>query len=250
MTPLLEIRKLKLGLGAFTLGEMSLALAPGDYLVLLGPSGCGKTSLLRAVAGLLPVGRGQLWLEGTDCGNTPPHRRRVSYVSQSTDLFPHLNVAQNIGFGLSYLALSRTERRRRIERISAQFGIAGLLGRETANLSGGESKRVALARGLVVNPRVLLLDEPLSGVDEHARAGMFEALKMIHDELGTATVHVTHDRVEAAAMGGRCAVMRAGRIEQEGALEELLRRPRTEFVAEFLGRGRQAPQAGAGSGDG
>ena len=106
MTPALEIRKLKLTLGAFTLGELSLSLARGDYMVLLGPSGCGKTSLLRVVAGLLRAGKGRLWLEGADCGDTPPHKRRVSYVSQITDLFPHLNVERNISFGLDYLDLT------------------------------------------------------------------------------------------------------------------------------------------------
>lgn len=246
MTPLLEIRELKLTLGAFTLGKVSLSLARGDYMVLLGPSGCGKTTLLRAVAGLFRVGKGQLWLEGSDCGSTPPHKRRVSYVSQTTDLFPHLNVERNISFGLDYLDLTRRERRARVERIAEQLGISGLLQRETTNLSGGESKRVALARGLVMNPRILLLDEPLSGVDEYARSGMFDTLKMIHDELGTATIHVTHDRDEALAMGEHCAVMRSGLVEQAGTLDDLFNAPKTTFVAKFLGSRTVATQAQEG----
>jgi len=241
---LLEIRRLKLRLGEFTLGEIFLRLARRDYMVLLGPSGCGKTTLLRAVAGLFRLPPGRLWLEGADIGSLPPHKRGIGYVSQTTDLFPHLSVEQNIGFGLRYLGLTRAERRERVERMAEMLGVEGLLRRNTVNLSGGEGKRVALARGLVIDPRILLLDEPLNGVDHYARAGMFDVLRMIHDDLGTATIHVTHDREEAWAVGGRYAVMRDGLIEQSGTPDELLNAPKTPFVAEFLGAGGRRSAGG------
>ncbi len=235
MSALLELRGLRLALGEFRLGPLSLELAAGDYLVLLGPSGCGKTSLLRAVAGIYPNQPGQLFLEGQDVGRLAPHMRRVGYVSQTADLFPHRSVAANIAFGLSYLPLSRPERRERARDMAAVLGVEGLLGRNPATLSGGEAKRVALARSLVVDPRVLLLDEPLSMLDHNARRRMLDLLRIVHDRLGTATIHVTHDREEAWAMGGGCAVMDAGRIEGSGGVEELFRRPARRFVAEFLG---------------
>ena len=235
MASLLEIRNLELTLGSFTLGELSLTLASGDYLVLLGPSGCGKTSLLRTVAGIYTADRGELFLEGEDVGRVAPHKRGMGYVAQTADLFPHMDVARNIAFGLSYLKAGRAEKRRMFDRMVDFFGIGALLPRSPATLSGGESKRVGLARSLVVGPRVLLLDEPLSMLDHNARAEMLAVLKRIHDELGTAAIHVTHDREEAWALEGHCAVMRDGRIEQVGSVSELFREPRSRFVAEFLG---------------
>ena len=240
MNPLLEIRDLKMRLGAFRLGPIDLALRTGDYMVLLGPSGCGKTTLLRCVAGMHRSLPERLFLAGSDMAGVPPHRRHVSYVSQTTDLFPHLTVERNIAFGLAYLKLPRRERRARVARMADLLGLAALLDRNVTALSGGESKRVALARGLVVSPRMLLLDEPLSGVDHHARSGMFEILKMIHDELGTATLHVTHDREEAWAVARQCAVMRDGRVEQSGTLRELVDAPASPFVERFLGGFRRA----------
>ena len=234
MNPLLEMNDLSLKLGDFTLGPLSLSLAPGDYLVLLGPSGCGKTSLLRTVAGVYPIASGRVRMDGCDVGHLPPQKRSVGYVAQTANLFPHLNVAKNVAFGLAYLSLSSKEKQRRFERMVSLLGLQDFLERRPATLSGGESRRVALARSLVVNPRVLLLDEPLSMLDHNARTNMLDILMMIHDELGTATIHVTHDREEAWALNQRCAVMRQGRIEQSGSVNELFRQPNTRFVAEFL----------------
>ena len=222
-------------LNGFALQGISLSLMRGDYLVLLGPSGCGKTTLLRTLVGAHSVEAGQLFLEGEEAGSLPPHLRRIGYVAQSADLFPHMDVAANIRFGLAYLPLTAQEKRLRFERIVELLGVRALLSRRPANLSGGEGKRVAMARSLVVAPRALLLDEPLSGIDEHARPEMLRTLLMLHDELGTATIHVTHGRDEARRIGGRCAVMRAGWIEQAGTAEEIFRAPATPFVAEFLG---------------
>ena len=238
--PLLELRGLRLVLGDFSLRDVSLRLGAGDYVVLLGPSGCGKTTLLRCVAGHYRTAPGMVRLAGTPMGRTPPQKRHVGYVAQAVDLFPHLDVARNIAFGLRYLGLERALRRARFDRIVELLGLRSLLGRDPAMLSGGESKRVALARSLVLEPRVLLLDEPLSMLDPNARESMLATLRRIHTELGTATVHVTHEREEAWALtegdeSGRVAVMRDGRIEQVGPVGELFRRPGSRFVAEFLG---------------
>ncbi len=232
---LLELREMSLSLGTFRLGPLWLQLCAGDYLVLLGPSGCGKTSLLRALAGIYPLPGGQLFLRGADIGGLPPHRRNVGYVSQTADLFPHMNVAENIAFGLSYGGMPRDERRAKVKHVAQLLDVSALLERAPATLSGGEAKRVALARCLVLEPRLLLLDEPLSMLDHNARRRMLDLLAEIHERLGTATIHVTHDREEAWALGSRCAVMDAGRLEGEGTAEELFRRPGCRFVAEFLG---------------
>jgi len=235
VSAVLELRGLELRLGAFRLGPLALKLAPGDYLVLLGPSGCGKTSLLKAVAGFHPLAAGQLLLDGREAAGVPIHRRRIGYVAQAADLFPHLDVAGNVRFGLAYLDLTAGEKHQRFERMVGLLGLGGLLAREPATLSGGEARRVALARALIVEPRLLLLDEPLGMLDEQARPAMLETLERLHRELGTATVHVTHEREEAWAVGSRSAVMRAGSIEQVAPVTELFRRPSTRFVAEFLG---------------
>lgn len=242
--PLLELEGLGLRVGAFALRNVSLRLGGGDYLVLLGPSGCGKTTLLRAIAGYYRTGADVIRLSGRPVGNVPPHKRGVGYVAQTVDLFPHMDVAHNVAFGLRYLRLPRRERRRRLDRIVDLLGLRPLLERHPAMLSGGESKRASLARSLVVEPRILLLDEPLSMLDPNARAAMLGTLRTIHRELGTATIHVTHEREEAWALAergpdgreaGRVAVMRDGVIEQAGPVEELFRRPGSRFVAEFLG---------------
>lgn len=235
MKPLLAINDLQFSLGEFTLGELSLQLDAGDYLVLLGPSGCGKTTLLRAIAGAHFVEPDRIFLNGKDVGRVPPQGRHIAYVAQSADLFAHMDVAGNIAFGLRYLRISAGQKRRRMERIVSLLELGGLLHRSVTTLSGGESRRVALARSLVVDPQVLLLDEPLSMLDPNVRSAMRDILKMIHHELGATTIHVTHDREEAWAIEGRCAVMRGGRIEQVGGVQELFRRPARRFVAEFLG---------------
>lgn len=236
---MLTIEGLRVDLGGFVLGEMSLALGDGETLALLGPSGSGKTTLLKAIAGLCAPDRGRILLDGEDVTARPPQRRRVGWVPQDSDLFPHLSVEGNIAFGLRYAGLDRRARRERLARLAGLLGLDGLLARSPSTLSGGEARRAALARALAVSPRVLLLDEPLGMLDEPARASLLEALRRTHEELGTAAIHVTHDRDEARALGGsaRGAVLRAGRIEQIGTLEDLFARPATPFVAAFLGTG-------------
>ena len=235
LAPLLEINDLRLTLGGFTLGSVTLSLEEGDYMVLLGPTGCGKTSLLRAIVGIYAAGPGRIRLDDKDMSGVPLHKRDIGYVAQIANLFPHMNVARNIEFGLACRGVARRDRGEKVRGIAEMLKITKLLDRDTWNLSGGESRLVSLARSLVVDPRVLLLDEPLSGLHHTARTDMLSILRTVHEDLGTATIHVTHNRDEAWAFGERCAVMREGGIEQVGAVEELFRRPKTRFVAEFLG---------------
>ncbi|MFH0911738.1 MAG: ABC transporter ATP-binding protein [Planctomycetota bacterium] len=241
MKPLLVAQDLEVFAGAFRLGPLSLRLEREDYLLLLGPNGAGKSTLLKAIAGFYPVPAGRLFLEGRDLAGLPPHRRGVGYLSQRADLFPHLTVRANVAFGLRYAGGTRAEQKARLERVAGLLGIAPLLRRDVSTLSGGETKRVALARSLAPGPRLLLLDEPLGMLDPPAREELLAALLVVHRELGTAAIHVTHDREEAWRVGGRCAVMHRGRIEETNTVEGLFHEPRTRFVAEFLGGGNLLP---------
>jgi ABC-type Fe3+/spermidine/putrescine transport system ATPase subunit len=206
-----------------------------EYLVLLGPTGSGKTSLLRGIAGFLGNARGEIVLDGQQISSLHPHKRRLGYVSQTGDLFPHLTVRQNILFGTRYLNLTRADSGRRVDRFLQLFNLGHLADRYPAMLSGGEVKRTSMARSLITSPKMLLLDEPLAMLDFNARRDVLRTLQMIHDELKTTTIHVTHDRHEAWSVGQSCAVMNNGRILQKGHVTELFRKPRTRFAAEFLG---------------
>ncbi len=235
MSGFLQILGLRLALGNFTLGELSLELERGDYFILMGPNGCGKSTLLKTIAGMFRDHAGDIIIDGERVNPLPPQKRGVGCVSQTGALFPHLNVRRNIAFGMAYSGLPRTEQQRRVDRMVELMGVGELMSRWPATLSGGERRRVALAQSLVVGPRVLLLDEPLSMLDTNARRTLLEALRLIHDQIKTVTIHVTHHCEEAWALQGRCGVMQAGRIVQTGLVDELFRRPRSRFVAEFLG---------------
>ncbi len=231
----LDIIGLDKTLGAFHLGPVSLKLEEGEYAVLLGPTGCGKTSLLRAIAGTLGHAGGEITLRGEKIDRLPSHKRGIGYVSQTGDLFPHLTVRQNIAFGTKYLGISRADARRRVTRFLELFDLTHLGERYPEMLSGGEVKRAAMARSLITEPRLLLLDEPLGMLDYNAGREVLVTLKIIHDELRTTTIHVTHDRHEAWSIAQTCAVMNRGRILQKGSVAELFRQPGSRFVAEFLG---------------
>jgi spermidine/putrescine transport system ATP-binding protein len=231
----LDIRELEKLLGVFHFGPLSLEMENSEYLVLLGPTGSGKTSLLRGIAGFLGNARGEIALDGERISSLPPHRRRLGYVSQTGDLFPHLTVKQNILFGTRYLNLTRGDGGRRVDRFLQLFNLGHLAARYPAMLSGGEVKRTSMARSLITSPKMLLLDEPLAMLDFNARKDVLRTLQMIHDELKTTTIHVTHDRHEAWSVGQSCAVMNNGMILQKGHVTELFRQPRTRFTAEFLG---------------
>jgi ABC-type Fe3+/spermidine/putrescine transport system ATPase subunit len=203
--------------------------------VLLGPSGCGKSMLLQTLTGLFEADAGRVHIDGRDATRDPPERRGIGLVFQQAALFPHYTVAGNIEYGLRARGLCAEERRRRVEAIVSSLRLERILSRPVATLSGGEAQRVAIARSLAIRPSLLLLDEPLSLVDHNARLALQAEIKRIHTEHGLTTLHVTHSREEALAMGDHCAVMLGGRIVQRGATEELFARPRCPFVAQFLG---------------
>lgn len=221
--------------GTFRLGPISLNLEEKDYLVLLGTTGCGKTSLLRSIVGIRDKIKKSIFLDGKDIGILSPQKRHIGYVAQASDLFPHLSVRKNIAFGLAYQNITAQEKRTRIERYLDLFNLVKQADQPVATLSGGENKRTAMARSLIIKPKILLLDEPLGMLDQNGRKTILKTLKMIHDELQTTTIHVTHDRHEAWRIAKQCAVMDRGRIIQTGTVAELVRKPKTRFVAEFLG---------------
>jgi ABC-type Fe3+/spermidine/putrescine transport system ATPase subunit len=209
---MLVVRGLRVSLGEFRLGPISLSLRRGDYLVLMGPSGCGKTTLLKAIAGLLPPEGGEIHIGGRQVDRLPSRRRGVGYVPQHSLLFPHMSVADNVGFGLRYASAPAARRQERFTRAVELAGVGGLLKRYPATLSGGEARRVALARALAVAPAVLLLDEPLSMLDAGARIELQETLRAIRQQAPMAAVHVTHQADEAQAVANCRASMNAGQI--------------------------------------
>src|SRR3954451_39361 len=215
--------------------DLSLDIEHGEFFSMLGPSGCGKTTTLRMVAGFEEVTAGTIRLGDQDVTNTPPYRRDVNTVFQNYALFPHLNVFENVAFGLRRKKLADTEIKRKVGEFLALVELPGYERRKTSQLSGGQQQRVALARALINHPRVLLLDEPLGALDLKLRKQMQLELKRIQTEVGITFVYVTHDQEEAMTMSDRIAVMRAGKIEQLGSAEDLYERPATGFVAGFLG---------------
>jgi spermidine/putrescine transport system ATP-binding protein len=217
------------------LDHVSLAIRPGEFFSLLGPSGCGKTTLLRILAGLDLPDAGVVRIGGRDARDLPAHRRPVNTVFQSYALFPHLTVRDNIAFGLRMKRIPATELESRVKQVLDTVQISALADRKPAQLSGGQKQRVAVARAIVNEPKVLLLDEPLSALDLKLRKELQVELRNLQRRLGITFVFVTHDQDEALVLSDRIAVMRAGRIEQLATSEELYERPRTRFVAEFLG---------------
>ncbi|MGB9889383.1 MAG: ATP-binding cassette domain-containing protein [Anaerolineae bacterium] len=231
----LRVTDLWLDLGEFHLRGVHLEIVPGEYFIILGPTGAGKTVLLETIAGLHCPRRGHIFLNGADVTRVPPERRSIGFVYQDYALFPHLSVAENIAFGLRLRGMDRRAILERVEQIGRVLSIHHLLRRRPETLSGGEAQRVALARALAIEPSILLLDEPLSALDPRTREELQRELARLHRELGTTTVHVTHDFEEAVALGDRIAVMHQGRILQVGSPEEIFRRPESEFVARFVG---------------
>jgi spermidine/putrescine transport system ATP-binding protein len=207
----------------------------GEFFSLLGPSGCGKTTTLRMIAGFVRPTSGEIMLDGLDVAQVPPHRRNVHTVFQSYALFPHLNVFDNVAFGLRRQKVAKGDVRRRVEEALELVELGGMSARHPQQLSGGQQQRVALARALVLRPAVLLLDEPLGALDAKIRKQLRLELKALQEEVGITFVFVTHDQEEALSMSDRVAVMSAGRIEQIGTPAEVYESPATVFVADFLG---------------
>ena len=221
--------------GGAGLADFSLRAEPGELIALLGPSGCGKTTALRALAGLERVDSGTVLIDGADVSDRPTNRRDIGVVFQSYSLFPHLTAGQNVEFGLRMRKVTPAERHRRAAQALDLVGLDHHFGRYAHQLSGGQQQRVALARALVTQPRVLLLDEPLSALDAKVRVNLREEIRRLQTELGITTFFVTHDQEEALAIADRVAVMQSGRIEQVGTPEELYRQPQSSFVANFVG---------------
>lgn len=232
--------------GAVGIDDISLDIAEGEFLSLLGPSGCGKTTTLRVIAGFESPTAGRLLIDGRDITALRPFARPVNTVFQDYALFPHMNVSENVDFGLSLRAMAGAERKRRVGDALARVGLSDKAGQRVQALSGGQKQRVALARALVCEPRLLLLDEPLSALDANLREQMQLELKRLQRDLGTTFVMVTHDQTEALSISDRIVVMNRGRIEQVASPAMLYDRPSTRFVAGFIGAMNLLPARIAG----
>ncbi len=219
----------------------SVDVAKGSVLTLLGPSGCGKTTLLRTIAGFVRPDAGRVEVGGQDISHLPPNRRRVGYVFQNYALFPHLTVAGNVAYGLKVRRTGRAETAERVARALDLVALGGLGGRYPAQLSGGQQQRVAIARALVLEPDVLLLDEPFNALDASLRITMQTELRKLIARVGITSIFVTHDQAEAMALSDTVAVMRAGRVEQLGAPLDVYDRPASPYIADFMGRANLVP---------
>lgn len=247
----LEIRDLSKRYGEVAaLDKISLDLPAGEFVTLLGPSGSGKTTTLNTIAGFLRPDSGHVLMDGKPIEQVPPYKRNIGMVFQNYALFPHLTVANNVAFPLKRRRTPKAEIRERVGRSLELVGLGDLSARYPRELSGGQQQRVALARALVFEPRVLLMDEPLGALDRRLRASLQLEFKRIHRELGITFVYVTHDQDEALVMSDRIAVFNNGSVEQVGTATDLYERPRTLFVAEFLGDSNVLPGTVADSGAG
>ncbi|MFI7279014.1 ABC transporter ATP-binding protein [Micromonospora chersina] len=228
--------------------DVDIRIAAGEFFTLLGPSGCGKTTTLRMVAGFYFPTSGRIRFGEEDVTNRPPNKRDTGMVFQNYALFPHMTVAQNVAYGLKIRKVGRAESKRRVDEALGQVHLAGYGERRIDQLSGGQQQRVALARALVIRPRTLLLDEPLSNLDAKLREETRVEIRRIQKESGTTAIYVTHDQAEAMAMSDRIAVMESGRVQQIGAPQEIYHRPANAFVARFIGRSNvlSLPVAAAG----
>ena len=221
--------------------HVSLNIEPGELVTLLGPSGCGKTTTLRMIAGFEFPTSGDILLDGKSINMLPPHQREMSMVFQSYAIFPHLNVYENVAYGLNVQGLSKNEIKQRVGEVLGLVQLEGLENRAPNQLSGGQQQRVALARALVMNPKVLLMDEPLSNLDAKLREQMRTEIRRIQKALGITSVYVTHDQIEAMTLSDRIVVMNRGVIEQVGPPHEVYSHPKTRFVADFIGRANFLP---------
>lgn len=234
--------------GTSVLRGIDLTMQSGEFVSLLGPSGCGKTTLLRCIAGLESPSGGTIEIDGTDVTNLPPEKRHLGMMFQSYALFPHMSVVENVRFGLRMSGeKSKVEQKALAVRALERVQMGHLADRSPAQLSGGQQQRVALARAIAFEPRVLLLDEPLSNLDARLREDMQIELKELHRSLGLTTVFVTHDQEEAMSLSDRIVLMNGGVVEQEGAPAELYGSPKTSFAADFIGAANLLPASRAGS---
>lgn len=234
---LLELKNIKKSFtpGEDVLDDICLTVARGEFVTLLGSSGCGKTTTLRIIAGLEQTDSGSVWINGQDVTKLPPDKRDVNTVFQNYALFPHMNVAENIGYGLKLRKVPRGEIKKKVAQMLELVQLEGYEKRKPSELSGGQKQRVAIARALVNNPKILLLDEPLGALDLQLRRAMQIELKHLQKKLGITFIYITHDQEEAINMSDRIAVMRDGCIEQIGTPDEIYNHPKTSYVATFVG---------------
>ena len=225
---------------AAAVDDLNLEIGDGEFVSLLGPSGCGKTTTLRLIAGFLQPDSGEIWVGGKVISSpshlVPPERRNMSMIFQSYAVWPHMTVAQNVAYGLKFKKLTRQQIDAKVSRLLAVVHLSEFKDRYSAELSGGQQQRVALARALVVEPQILLMDEPLSNLDANLREEMRFEIRRLHEEFRITTVYVTHDQAEAMATSDRIAVLNRGRMVQVGRPAEIFDQPKTRFVAEFVGK--------------
>ncbi|TPI47604.1 ABC transporter ATP-binding protein [Mesorhizobium sp. B2-9-1] len=236
-SPAVEFRNIDIAYGKFVaVRDFSLSIGKGSFVTLLGPSGCGKTTILRSIAGLVDISAGQIMIGGRRVDDVPIYKRNIGLVFQSYALFPHKSVFDNVAFGLKYRNVAKPEIKRKVGQALDMVRLPGSEKKLPSQLSGGQQQRIALARAIVFEPQVLLLDEPLSALDANMREEMRVEIKKIQKETGITAIFVTHDQEEALSMSDRIVVMNAGSAEQVGTPEEVYERPATAFVADFLGK--------------
>src|SRR3954469_9734904 len=223
------------GNGVLAVNDVNLAIGEGEFMVLVGPSGCGKTTLLRSIGGLERITGGRILIGERDVTRAQPAERDLAMVFQNYALYPHMTVRKNLGYGLRVRKVPKPEREERVHEVAKLLGLDELLDRRPGQLSGGQQQRVAMGRAIVREPEAFLMDEPLSNLDAKLRVGMRTSLQQLHKRLGTTTVYVTHDQVEAMTLGQRVAVMREGKIQQVDAPQRLYEQPVNTFVAAFIG---------------
>ena len=232
---MVRVENISKNLGEFFLKDVSLDVADSEYFMILGPTGAGKTILLETIAGIYSPDKGKVYLNGRDITRLPPRKRNIGMVYQDYMLFPHLNVEQNIKYGMRSRKLSKQEMSQKVDELANLLGVAHLLQRHPGTLSGGEQQRITIARALIMEPEVLLLDEPLGALDSKTRIKLREELRRIHSFTHTTMIHVTHSFDEAFLLGSQMAIMNNGEIVQVGEPSEVFRKPNCKFVAEFLG---------------
>jgi putative spermidine/putrescine transport system ATP-binding protein len=221
--------------GSRALSDLNLTIRAGEFIALLGPSGCGKSTALNCLAGLLPLTSGRIMIDGVRVDTLPPEKRDFGMVFQNYALFPHLSVARNIAFGLEMRKVPKADIRRRVDRALALVKLEAHASKLPGQLSGGQQQRVAIARAVILEPRLVLMDEPLSNLDAKLRLEMRAEIRKLHESLGLTTVYVTHDQEEALSMADRLVVLNEGRVQQVGTPEEVHRTPRNWYVADFMG---------------
>ncbi len=232
---MISIKNVSVTMGDFALNSINMEIGKGEYFVILGPSGAGKTVLLEVMAGLRSVKSGEVWINGSDATRLSPEKRKIGYVPQDYVLFPFLNVYDNIAFGLREVNCTGLDVDQNVKRLVQLLGISHLLTRNVRSLSGGEKQRISLARALVLSPKVLLLDEPLSNLDLQTAKYLRVELKRVHHELGVTMVHVTHNQSEAEELANRICILNMGNVEQVGRPEEVFFYPANAIVSDFIG---------------